>query len=375
MNAQPTIRRLVDPRGTVRVELSGRWDLRSTRERTQELLDQLAAGSHEPARWDLTQVDDLDAAGATLVWRAWNGARPAELALRPEDEVIFGQLATLRRSERPAALAADSVSGPLLSLGRAAESLSINGIGMLRLLGDVVLSAGELSRSAADFPWREMSAVIYRSGLRSLPITALVGFLIGIVLSYLAGEQLHDFGADSFIINLMGVASLRELGPLLAAILNAGQSGSSMTAQIGVMRVTSELEAMSVLGISHTLRLVLPRVLGQLIALPLVVLWTDAWALIGGMVGAKLQLGVSYHSFIHHLPQVVTLTDLWFGLFKAAVFGALIALVSCYFGLRIRPDTEGLAAGTTESVVTSLTLVLLVDAVFAVLFAHVGVQP
>jgi phospholipid/cholesterol/gamma-HCH transport system permease protein len=219
---------------------------------------------------------------------------------------------------------------------------------------------------------REISATIYHSGLRSLPITTLVGFLIGVVLSYLIGEQLHDFGADGYIVNLMGITSLRELGPVIAAILNAGRSGSSMTAQIGLMRVTAELDALSVLGISHTLRLVLPRMLGQIIALPLLTLWTSAMALLGGMLGARLQLGVTSQAFLHSIPQVVPISNLWFGMAKGAVFGGAIALVACYFGLTIRPDTEGLAMGTTESVVSALTLVLMLDAAFAILFAHIG---
>jgi len=243
---------------------------------------------------------------------------------------------------------------------------------MVGLQGDVTLTGLNLLRSPAEVPWREISATIYRNGLQALPITALIGFLIGIVLSYLAGQQLHDFGADSFIVNLMGIATLRELGPLLAAILNAGRSGSSMTAQIGVMRVTGELEAMAVMGISPTQRLVLPRMIGQVVAMPLVVLWTDCLAVLGGMLGAKLQLGVAPAEFIHQLPQVVPAVDLWFGVIKGALFGGLVALVSCFFGLRIRPDTEGLAQGTTQSVVTSLTLVLMLDAVLAIVFSSLG---
>ncbi|MBV8340908.1 MAG: ABC transporter permease, partial [Gammaproteobacteria bacterium] len=179
-----------------------------------------------------------------------------------------------------------------------------------------------------------------------------------------------DLGAGFLIVNLLGVTILREIGPLLAAILNAGRSGSSMTAHIGVMRVTKELDAMAVLGISAPLRLVLPRVLGQMIALPLIVLWTDALAIVGGIVGAKVQLGITWHQFAHRLPQVVPLTSLWFGVCKGVAFGALIALIACYFGLRIRPDTDGLATGTTQSVVTALTLVLLADAILAIVFAH-----
>lgn len=367
----PVIRSRLGADGAARVELSGHWNLRSTRQRTDVLLQELSNSNRNSARWDLTGVDDLDVAGATLLWRAWNGQKPAALALRPEDEGIFKQFAALPPRASRAAVSTD-VLRPVLALGHAAQSLTSHTFWMLNLLGDVALSCAAVLRRPAEIPWREISGVVYRSGLTALPITALVGFLIGIVLSYLSGAQLHALGADTLIVNLMGFACLRELGPLLAAILNAGRSGSSMTAQIGVMGVTSELEAMSVLGISHTIRLVLPRVLGQCIALPLVVVWTDALALLGGMLGAKLQLGLAYQSFLQRLPQVVSLTDLWFGVCKGAVFGGLIALVACYFGLRIRPDTEGLAAGTTQSVVTALTLILLADAAFAVMFAHVG---
>ena len=146
-----------------------------------------------------------------------------------------------------------------------------------------------------------------------------------------------------------------------------------MTATIGLMRVTAELDALSVLGISHTLRLVLPRMLGQVIALPLLTLWTGVMAVLGGMLGARLQLGVSPQAFLRSLPEVVPVSNLWFGLAKGAVFGGTIALVACYFGLTIRPDTEGLATGTTESVVSALTLVLTLDALFAILFAHIGI--
>jgi phospholipid/cholesterol/gamma-HCH transport system permease protein len=357
--------------GTARVELSGHWNLRSTRERIDELLRELASSNLSSAQWDLTGIDDLDVAGATLLWRAWSGRKPGALALRPEDERVFNLFSQQpqRGPQEPAA--ADSLR-PLLSLGQAAQSFESHVSGMLNLLGEVALALVAVLRRPAEIPWREISAVVYRSGLTSLPITALVGFLIGIVLSYLSAEQLHSLGADSLIVNLMGFASLRELGPLLAAILNAGRSGSSMTAQIGVMRVTSELEALSVLGISHTVRLVLPRVLGQCIALPLVVVWTDMLALLGGLFGAKLQLGLAYQDFLARLPQVVSLSDVWFGVCKGVVFGGLIALVACYFGLRIRPDTEGLAAGTTQSVVTALTLVLVADAIFAVMFSRAG---
>ncbi len=367
----PLIRNRLAADGTARVELSGHWNLRSTRERIDELLGELASSNQSSALWDLTRISDLDVAGATLLWRAWSGKRPGALALRPEDERVFKLFSELPERGPPGAARLDALA-PLLGLGHATQSFASHVFGMLVFVGEVALSFAVVLMRPAEIPWREISAIVYRSGLTSLPITALVGFLIGIVLSYLSAQQLHSLGADTLIVSLMGFASLRELGPLLAAILNAGRSGSSMTAQLGVMRVTSELEAMSVLGISHTIRLVLPRVIGQCIALPLVVVWTDVLALLGGMFGAKLQLGLAYQDFLQRLPEVVPLADLWFGVGKGAVFGGLIALVACYFGLRTRPDTEGLAAGTTQAVVTALTLILVTDAIFAVMFARVG---
>ena len=357
--------------GTVHVELCGRWNLRTTRAQTGDLLRQLARISTNGAYWDLTRLDDLDVAAATLLWRTWQRRLPPGLAVRPEDERIFRQLAALPAEDLARAPPID-FAAPLLSIAAAIRSFATHAVGVLELLGEIVLGGARLLRAPAQIPAREISAAVFHSGTQALPITGLVGFLIGIVLSYLSAEQLRDLGADFLIVNLLGVTILRELGPLLAAILNAGRSGSAMTAHIGVMRVTNELEAMDVLGMSAPLRLVLPRVLGQMIALPLVVLWTDVLAVIGGVLGARWQLGITWHTFLHRLSQVVPLTSLWFGVCKGAVFGGLIALIACYFGLRIRPDTEGVAIGTTQSVVTALTMVLLADALLAIVFAHVG---
>jgi phospholipid/cholesterol/gamma-HCH transport system permease protein len=223
-------------------------------------------------------------------------------------------------------------------------------------------------------PWREISASIYRSGAQALPITALVGFLIGIVLAYLSGEQLRNYGANVYVINIVGIGIVRELGPMLAAILVAGRSGSAMTAQFGVMRVTEEIDALSVMGIPLAMRLVLPKVIALAIAVPLLVLWTNAIALVGAMLSAKMQLGITYRMFLDTLPVAVPIANFWLGLGKGAVFGVLIALVACHFGLRIEPNTESLGSGTTRSVVTAITVVIIVDAIFAVMFADVGFE-
>jgi phospholipid/cholesterol/gamma-HCH transport system permease protein len=357
-----------DNDGSVRITILGSWDIRAVRERPRELLERLRSVGKPEARWDLTQIKDLDAAGGTLIWQAWNRTRPRNLLLRPEDAWVLDNLAAL-----PPELPADSTDARTrVDVLRSVLDMLGATVDIIALLGAVALESVALLRSPRDIPGREITATVYRSGAQAIAISGFVGFLIGIVLSYLSGEQLRDIGAESYVVNLTGFAVLRELGPLLAAILNAGRSGSAMTAQIGLMRVTGELEAISVLGISPVRRLVVPKAIGQLVALPLVVVWTDLTGIVGAMLGARLQLGIAFRDFLHGLVQLVPLSNVWFGLGKGALFGLLVALISCHFGFGIRPDTESLSAGTTRAVVTALTAVLLVDAVLAIVFSHLG---
>ena len=228
------------------------------------------------------------------------------------------------------------------------------------------------AKSPQRGPWTEISANIYHAGAQALGITAIVGFLIGVVLSYLSAQQLHMFGGDVFLVNLLGIGILRELGPLLAAILVAGRSGSSMTAQLGVMRVTEELSAMQVMGLPQGFRLIMPKVIALSVVMPLLIIWTDVIALFGGMLAGSFEIGLSMSYFMASLPDAVPIANFWIGVGKGYVFGILIALIACYYGLKIKPNTESLGEGTTRSVVTSITAVILADAIFAIVLRGVG---
>jgi phospholipid/cholesterol/gamma-HCH transport system permease protein len=365
----PTIELLEQADGLRCAVLGGTWDLTSSRESLISLLSRTTKGI--PPRhllWDLRQVERLDHVTAALLWRLWGRQEPAELALRPEHHALFERLAAAPRRE---ALPANRLL-PVSALGQKTIDFTRHLAGIFYLGGQLLLDLFALVWRPRCAPWREWSANLYRSGTTALPITALVGFLIGIVLSYLSAQQLRAVGANVFIVNLLGISILRELGPLLAALLVAGRSGSSMTAQIGVMRLTQELDALTAMGISHSQRLVLPKVLALATALPLLVLWTNALALWGGMLTARRELGLSYQFFISKFPDVVPISNLWLGLGKGALFGALIALVACYFGLKVEPNTRSLAAGTTRSVVTAITLVIIADALFAIATSRMG---
>ncbi len=355
------------------ITLIGAWDIRSLERQARALQQTLrASASARQARWDLSQVQRLDHIGALLIWRAWGRKRPAQVELRPEHEIFFANLegtGTLVSGARRIDWFA-----PVRVIGEWMLEAGEHAADIVRLLGQMLIDSVVLLRRPARGPWREISASVYRIGTQALGITAAVGFLIGIVLSYLSSEQLKAFGANVFIVNILGIGIIRELGPVICAVLVAGRSGSAITAQLGVMRVTEELDALAVMGIPYTVRLILPKVVALSIAMPLLILWTSGIALIGGAISANLQLGISVPQFLSGLPAAVPTVNLWLGVGKGVVFGALIALVACHFGLRIKPNTESLGAGTTNSVVTSITTVILADAVFAVLFNDVGIS-
>jgi phospholipid/cholesterol/gamma-HCH transport system permease protein len=330
-------------------------------------------------QWDLRQLHSLDHTGAQLLWNAWGRKWPTKHQVLPDQQAMLERVASYTlKGPAPAAQsllqkARSTAWRKFLGLGGMLFHLFDHGKDLVRLLGQLALDIGRLLRAPHKGPWRDVSGHMYRIGATAMPITALVGFLIGVVLAYLMSQQLRQFGADAFIVDVLGISLIRELGPVLAAILIAGRSGSAITAQIGVMRVTEELDAMKVMGIAQGFRLVMPRALAMAVAMPLITVWTTISALVGGMLAADLVLGVTPEFFAVALPLAVQASNLTLAVSKSVVFGLMIALIGCHYGLRIKPNTESLGEGTTASVVTSITMVILVDALFAVVFKDVGI--
>ena len=313
----------------------------------------------------------IDHVGAQLLWRRWGQRFPQHLVTSPAQQTLLERVARFTRAPEPPQTR--TLWQRYLSLGDGVLGLLSHLNSFILLLGQLALDLLRLLRAPWRGPWRDISGHLFHFGATALPITALVGFLIGVVLAYLSAQQLKQFGADAFIVNLLGVSLVRELGPMLAAILVAGRSGSAITAQIGVMRVTEELDAMRVMGIPQGFRLVMPRALALAVAMPLISVWTTLVALLGGMVAADIALGISPTFFVQSLPSAVDAANLTLAVGKTVVFGLLIALIGCHFGLRVEPNTESLGKGTTASVVTSITVVIIVDALFAIAFKDIGV--
>ena len=245
---------------------------------------------------------------------------------------------------------------------------------ILGYLGRVTVETGEAIVSPRGH--LRIAAIFHQveeTGINALPIVGLLSFLIGVVIAYQGIEQLRKFGAEVFAIDGLGIITLRELGVLMTSIIVAGRSGSAFTAHIGTMRVNEEIDAMQTMGLNTVDTLVLPRVIGLVIALPLLAFYADVMGLIGGAIMCYFNLGVNTPAFLRELKQALTLNDFVVGLIKAPVFAFVIALVGCYEGFQVERNAASVGLLTTRSVVESVFLVIVLDAGFSVIFSVLGI--
>ncbi|WP_080745171.1 ABC transporter permease [Cupriavidus necator] len=348
--------------------LEGLWTfpaLHGQIDATEKALHALSA-----SRWDISGVERFDTVGLRLLVHSWDRVLPEHLACSDAQRALLEQIITV--GDAPPLPRRHILVDTLTAIGEALLSPFGHVGDFLRLLGGYVLATLVIVLRPRLMPWRELSVESYRAGVTALGITALVGYLIGMVLSYLSAQQLLQYGANIFIVDFLGIAVLRELGPLLCAILIAGRSGSALTARIGAMKLSQELDAMSVHGISHTLRLYWPMISSLALAVPLLTLWTTLFALAGGAVAARAQLDIPFSLFIDRFRDVVPVRQLYIGLAKGVMFGFAIGMVGCYFGERVKPDSTSVGTSTTASVVASITLVIVLDAIVAIALSLTG---
>ena len=258
-------------------------------------------------------------------------------------------------------------------VGRATIEFGIEAKALLSFYGMTIFAYLAIIRRPRSLRMVSLVNQIEQSGLNAIPIVCLLSFLIGIVIAYVGADQLRRFGAEIFTVNLLGVIMMREIGVLLAAIMIAGRSGSAFTAQIGTMQVNEEIDAMRTLGLDPMDVLVLPRINGLLISLPILAFLSDFAGLLGGAMMATLVLDVTFVQFIQQLKSVLTVGHFFVGMVKAPVFAFIIAIVGCYEGLRVTGSAESVGRMTTKSVVTSIFLVIIADAIFSIIFSAMGV--
>ena len=259
----------------------------------------------------------------------------------------------------------------LADLGRAAEARARTWYDAFVFGGQVLATAGSRWVTLRGLRLPSVVRHVYETGVRAVPVVALIAFLISVIAAYIGAQQLRPFGAEIYTVDLVAIGVLRELGVLLTAIMVAGRTGSAFAAELGVMKLNDEVDALESMGLSPLELLVLPRVLGLVIAMPLLTIVADFMGLAGGAVLTRYLFDLSWPQFIARLDDAIADTTFWAGLVKAPVFGLVIALTGTLRGLQVRDSSRELGRLTTVAVVQSIFLVILVDAMFAILFLEI----
>jgi len=353
---------------------SGDWTVR----RLGELPVQLSRRSWPAGDLQvrLEQVRQMDTGGAWLLLRLLQQleAPGRQVELQGLSAQASGLLSLVRQTSAGLPAPQPPVQpGVLELLGRQSLTGARNAFGLLGFIGTMAAAGVRLLLQPLRIRWGEITHELGEAGHKALAIVGLLAFLLGIVITYQGGVQLRQYGASIFVADLVGLSMLRELAPILTAIIVAGRTGSAYTAQIGTMQVTEEVDALRVMGIQPMEVLVLPKVLALVIALPLLTVYADVMGVLGGMVMASVQLDIAYSTFIDRLEVALTLESYLVGIGKAPVFAAVIATLGCYQGFQVSGSAESVGRRTTVSVVQSILAVIVIDAAFSVAFSYLGI--
>lgn len=341
--------------------------------RPRQKINELPLPNNSKIILNCSKIQRLDSLGAwllhTLINRLEKNHNHVELKDLSKEQKSFLNLIT----EKIEALQSIDTDKPrdnfLVILGKNAVEKFDQSLKFFSFVGEFVVSLWQSILQPRRLQWRAFLNIIDSTGYRSMPIVGLLSFLVGIVLSYQLGQQLKMYGANLYIVGLLGISILQEFGPLITAIISAGRTGSSFTAQIGSMKINEEIDALRTMGVSPFDRLVTPKVIGLIISMPLLTLWASAFGLLGGMIMSKIQLGISYYSFLSEFPKIIKFSTFMNGMLKAPVFAIIIAIVGCFQGFQVKYSADSVGTQTTKSVVQALFFIIIADAIFSVVMS------
>jgi phospholipid/cholesterol/gamma-HCH transport system permease protein len=340
--------------------------------RIGDLPQRLATVPETVSRVDLSGIERIDTVGAWVIHRFARDRGASVEGLGEDAQYLFDQVAAAEHPIEPGPRPQDPFKRVVGEVGDAVVQAGRTLYGLLGFLGATLIAFANVVRHPRRF---RLNATVHRFevvGVSALGIIGLMSFLIGIVIAQQGAVQLRQFGAEIFTINLVGRITLRELGVLMTAIMVAGRSGSAFAAQIGTMKLTEEIDAMRTIGVSPMEALVVPRTIAVVLMMPLLGFYSALIGIIGGGLLCWVALDITPITFVQKIREVVPLTDLWVGLIKAPVFGAIIAIAGCYQGMLVESDAEQVGQRTTTAVVQAIFLVIVLDAFFAVFFERIG---
>ena len=357
------------------IALGGHWTLINLPSLRSQV-DGLSLAPVPSLRIDASGIESTDTAGMWVLLRL--RARLQEAGIEVELDGLASDYADLlalveRRLSQLEGIPRPELPGFLEKVGRGLVLQVQDMLALLAFIGEATIAMGRQLREPRRMRLKVTAKIVEESGLNALPIVGLLVFLLGIVVAYQGGRQLKIYGANIFVVEMVCLIMLRELAPLIAAIIVAGRTGSAYAAEIGTMRVTEEIDALTTLGIGPFDQLVLPKVTGLMIALPLLTMFADILGVFGGMVMATNVLDVSFVDFVDRIPIAISTSDFVVGVVKAPVFALIIAMVGCHQGFQVVGGADSVGRQTTVAVVQSIFLVIVTDAAFSVLFSWMGV--
>lgn len=374
MNTVSVIPAAVTQPTSQELTLSGSWTARQISVVGRQL-DMLSIPSQSELIVDGARIEALDTAGAWILQKFLcrlrdEGTTVQVQDLSPEFARLF-EFAGLQMTDQtdvvsPVSATLSSMPG---NLGRSAEATFKETIALLGFVGEIAVALAGCIARPGRLRWRPILYNIRTAGVDALPIVGMLSFLLGIVVAYQGAGQLRQYGANIYVADLVGFSMLREFSPLITAIIIAGRSGSAYAAQIGTMSVTEEIDAMRTIGIVPLDMLVLPKIIALVIVMPLLTVFADMLGVFGGMIMAQTQLDVGYYEFLDRFVKAITTTTFMIGIGKAPVFAAIIAVVGCFQGFRTRGGADSVGRQTTRSVVQSIFLVIVADALFSIAFS------
>jgi phospholipid/cholesterol/gamma-HCH transport system permease protein len=361
-----------DPQHT-EFRFAGRLSFRDLHDSWAQVRDLLHA--HPPSvRFDLSQVEALDGGATALLLEL-----KSEVLAKGAQADIVGAHGRVRamldlyghHPPRPHLQSPPQKVGILDQIGRETLSMFTEN-DALDYLGDVVVASGQAVRAPRSVNWRDVTRLMERAGADGLPIVLLISFLVGLVTAFQAAVQLRQFGANIFVADLVALSITRELGPLMTAIIVAGRSGAAFSAELGTMKVSEEVDALRTLGLDPYLFLVFPRVIALVLVMPLLTVLADIVGILGGLLVALLGLDLTVNAYLLETHKALDLWDVGSGLLKSVVFAFSVALIACQRGLATSGGAEGVGRATTSAVVTSLFSLVVLDAIFTMLFNAFG---
>ena len=359
----------------LKIKLYGEWNFKLPKKVVKSFAKVASLKDVEHLEVDFGGINDLDYAIAIFIKNSLNqsGKKYVFMNLNELDEKIFSSIDKSLNYGSEQNISVKKTGNPFFKIGESIFENLYEARGILNFLGECLIKFCVSLFKPSNLRIKEILAYFQDAGIKSVFIVCLTSFLIGIVLAYQGHNLLSNFGASVVIIEMMGILTLREIAPLIAAIIVAGRLASSFTAQIGTMKITEEIDAMKTMGFDPFKFLVLPRIIALIAAMPLIVFLADVAGVIGEMTVVNSHLDIGFQSYLDRFNREVDIRHLYVGLIKAPFFGAVIAFIGCLRGFEITGDTQSVGRYTTVSVVNAIFCVIAVDALFSIIFTKVGI--